>query len=64
MEKSSLISPMALKLIIEETAQQHQKGNPLVGGQSGIVVHIYDNDRRLLALQNVKVVSSNEKKVL
>ena len=43
---------------LEKNKTTIPKGN-LIVGQSGIVVHIYDNDRRLI-VSNAKVVSSNE----
>lgn len=59
-KKEFSISPMAFKIDnLENNKTTIPKGNLLVG-QSGIVVHIYDNDRRLI-VSNAKVVSSNEK---
>lgn len=58
-KKEFSIAPVAAK--VENLEQNRSKiaiGNLNVG-QSGIVVHIYDNDKRLI-VSNVKVVDSNE----
>ena len=53
-KKEFSISPMAFKIDnLENNRTTIPKGNLLVG-QSGIVVHIYDNDRRLI-VSNAKV---------
>lgn len=52
------IKPIGTKIEnIEDTKTTINIGN-LIVGQSGIVVHIYDNDKRLI-VSNAKVISSN-----
>lgn len=58
-KKEFSIQPVAAKVEnLNNNKSVINIGNLLVG-QSGIVVHIYDNDRRLI-VANAKVVSSNE----
>lgn len=52
------IKPIGVKITnIDNNKSNVDVGN-LIVGQSGIVVHIYDNDKRLI-VSNAKVVSSN-----
>jgi hypothetical protein len=52
------IKPMGMKIEnIQDNKSTINVGN-LIVGQSGIVVHIYDNDKRLI-VSNAKVISSN-----
>jgi len=58
-KKEFSITPMAFKVEnINNNQSIINKGN-LIIGQSGIVVHIYDNDRRII-VANAKVISSDE----
>jgi hypothetical protein len=57
-KKNFSIKPMGMKIEnIQDNKSTINVGN-LIVGQSGIVVHIYDNDKRLI-VSNAKVISSN-----
>ncbi len=57
-KKNFSIKPIGLKIEnIQDNKSTINIGN-LIIGQSGIVVHIYDNDKRLI-ISNAKVISSN-----
>ena len=57
-EKNFSIKPIGVKIEnINENKSSINVGN-LIIGQTGIVVHIYDNDKRLI-VSNAKVISSN-----
>ena len=57
-KKNFSIKPMGMKIEnIQDNKSTINVGN-LIVGQSGIVVHIYDNDKRQI-VSNAKVISSN-----
>jgi len=57
-KKNFSIKPIGMKIEnIQDNKSTINVGN-LIVGQSGIVVHIYDNDKRLI-VSNAKVISSN-----
>jgi hypothetical protein len=57
-KKSFLLNQWHLKLKILKIIKTIKR--KFTCGQTGIVVHIYDNDKRLI-VSNAKVISSNEK---
>lgn len=59
-KKSFDINPIALRIENVENNSTTIEIPDLTIGQSGIVVHIYENDKRLI-VSNAKVISSNDK---